>query len=44
MIEEVYYMVLKKVKKLLDDPKVKKAIKEQVVPAIKKELRKRKSK
>lgn len=37
-------MVLNKVKKLLDDPKVKKAVKEKVVPAIKKEIQKRKSK
>lgn len=37
-------MVMKKVKKLLKDPKVQKAIKEKVVPAIKKEMQKRKTK
>lgn len=37
-------MVLKKVTKLLKDPKVQKAIKDKVVPVIKKEIQKRKMK
>jgi hypothetical protein len=37
-------MIIKKVKKLLEDPKVKKALNDKVIPAIKKEIKERKSK
>jgi hypothetical protein len=36
-------MVVKKIKKMLKDPKVKEAITDKVMPAIKKEIQKRKS-
>lgn len=36
-------MVMNKLKKMLKDPKVKEAITDKVMPAIKKEIKKRKS-
>jgi hypothetical protein len=35
--------VINKIKKLINDPKVQKAVKEKVVPLVKKEMEKRKT-
>jgi hypothetical protein len=36
-------MVVKKIKKILENPKVKEAVTEKVIPAIKKEIKKKKN-